>query len=129
MHRIHSERVEDWSVHFVSQRCSLREGEGSFGYFLFIHTIPCSIKDFSGMQYSSFSRRLFALIILIVVLLFPFGWYYYFVIARQAEIIVSVDKKIPFRVHLEGTFGNSLLPLADRVLDRTLECSHSCSFS
>lgn len=81
------------------------------------------------MQYSSFSRRLFALIIVIVVLIFPFGWYYYFVIARQAEIIVSVDKKIPFRIHLEGTFGNSLIPLVDSVLDRTLECTHSCSFS
>lgn len=81
------------------------------------------------MQHRLFSSRFFALVLLCIILLFPLGWYSYFIIARQAELTLVLDKKIPFRVDLEGTFGNSFLPLADSILSRTFDCESTCSLS
>lgn len=77
----------------------------------------------------SMRARLFALLILVLIIGIPAGIYWYFFTKNTASITVSVVSGEDIHIRIAGTLDNENLPLADRLLELEQDCSEVCVFS
>ncbi len=74
--------------------------------------------------------RLFALLILILLVGLPLLGYWYFYRDQVSSIVfLSPSNSIPYTVHLRGTLGFSFLPISDKIFEYQSTCTSSCIFS
>ncbi len=72
--------------------------------------------------------RIFALIILIVLIGIPAGAYYYFTTKQIASIEIHAGTGVVYEAHLSWSFGVDDLALADKALSYTQSCIWVCIF-
>jgi hypothetical protein len=73
------------------------------------------------------SPRILALIILIIFLGIPAGAYYYYTERSVSSIEISVENAENYRVDLQGTLKARYLPLADKLLKFSDDCTGICT--
>jgi hypothetical protein len=71
--------------------------------------------------------RLLAVIILLVLVALPLGFYWYFFTQKVASLSISVPSSESFQIELQGTFSSSWFPLADAFLDFRRTCIETCT--
>lgn len=77
----------------------------------------------------SMRARLFALLILVLIIGIPAGIYWYFFTKNTASITVNVVSGENIHIKIAGTLDNENLPLADRLLEFEKDCGEVCVFS
>lgn len=80
--------------------------------------------------FSSFMRsRIFALIILLILIALPLFLYWYFFIKNTSGVHIILNADSPATIKLSGTFSNSWFPMLDRALFFEKKCQKTCEFS
>lgn len=72
--------------------------------------------------------RIFALLILVILVGLPILGYWYFFVKQTSGIMLSFGSGVTAEVSLRGTFSHSWLPLADRALSFSQRCESVCTF-
>lgn len=77
----------------------------------------------------SMRARLFALLILVLIIGIPTGIYWYFFTKNTASLTLSVVPKSSFIIQLDGIIDNKNLPLIDGLIHIDRQCTDTCTIS
>jgi hypothetical protein len=73
--------------------------------------------------------RIFALVILTLLVIIPVWLYYHFTVSQIASVEIRTSSGSVFSVNMVGSWGIDGLPLADRALVYHEDCVSSCTIS
>lgn len=77
----------------------------------------------------SMRSRLFALVILVLVVGIPLSVYWYFFTKNTASLTLILPWDVSYTVELRWTLDNANLPLADQLISLGKECTGTCVFA
>ena len=80
-------------------------------------------------SYISMRARILAIVILLVFLILPISFYWFFTTKKISSVTVSVAGTSEFSITLDGTFGLDGLPLADAMLSYEKNCINTCEIT
>ena len=77
----------------------------------------------------SMRARLYAVLILVLLIGIPAVLYWYFFTENTASLTVRTTGAGEFQIELAGTLDNDSLPLADRLLSVQKRCKTECTIA